>query len=351
MTLVPSLPNSPHRAPPLTPAQKAAIILASLPRETAAAIVAEVADVHLKTFVKAVSELKSVPVQTRLQIAQEFIAEVLGRQDELPAGDAEAHRILAEITDKARAEKLITELGEAGGAPRKNASDLWTKLAAISSDRLIPYLQTQRAPAIAAILSGLPPDRVADLMAAAPLDFVQSALAAIARTEPPDEETKKAIAVAVEEELINAPPAAGDARPIAVGPVTEIVDFLPSSVRDGVLAYLDAADGPVAAAIRSNLLTFQLLPERLTENAVAAAVRTADRETLLRALKHAETNAAPALEFLLANISKRMSEQIREELSAMPAPPAADGEKAQRAVLGIIKGLERNGEIKLKPLT
>lgn len=351
MTLAPSLPKAPQRPSALTPAQKAAIILASLPRETAAAIVAEVADAHLKAFVKAVSEMQSVPAQARFQIAQEFIAEVRGRQESLPAGDAEAHRILIEITDKARAEKLIAELGDAGVAPPKNTSDLWKKLASLPSDRLIPYLQTQRTPAVAAILCSLPPDRVADLIAAAPPGFAQSALAAIARTDPPDDETKRAIAVAVEEELIKAPPVAGDAVPIAIGPVTEIFDFLPSFVRDDLLAHLDSADGPVAAAIRSSLLTFQLLPARLTENAVAAAVRTADREVLMRALKHAESNAAPTVEFLLANISKRMAEQIREELSAMPAPAVADGEKAQRTIIGVVKGLEKNGEIKLKTLT
>lgn len=327
----------------LSSAQKAAIVLASLPRETAAAIVAEVGDIHLKSFVRAVSDMKSVPAHARLAIAQEFIAAVLRRREELPGGPSEAQKILAEITDAARVERV---LGEAGGAKR-DAASLWKQAAELPVESLLNFLHQQRIPAIAAVLVNLPAERAAELLAQAPEAFSKKAIAAVARLRTPDPETSEAIAVAVEQELLKSPIAAEAVS--ASEPATAILDMLPAALRDGLMTHLEAADAPIATALRRALMTFEQLPDRLNEGAVAALFRTADRDALLRALKHGDANAPETVNFLLSNISKRMAEQFREDLTALPTPSTADGESAQRTVIGVLKRLEKSGDIKIKP--
>ncbi len=346
MKSAPSRAIAPTRSSPLSPAQKAAIVLASLPRETAAAIVAEIGDAHLKAFVRAVGQMRSVPAQARFAVAQEFIAEVLRKREELPSGSSEAHRILSELTDKARADKLIAEMDRGAG----DDAHVWQRIAGLPNEQIIGYLRGQRLPAIAAVFSNLPAERVADILAAAPPEFGQTAIAALARIERPDDATSRAIAFAIEEELVK-PAAASSAASAVNSAVNDIFDLLPASFRDGLIAHLERADAGIAAAIRKSLLTFQHLPARLSENAVAALVRTAERDVFLRALKQGEINSAETVDFLLANMSKRMADQFREELAALPAPTIVDGEKAQRAMIAAVKTLEKAGEIKLNPVT
>lgn len=340
----PASPLFPVSAP-LSAAQKAAIVLASLPRETAAAIVAEVGDVHLKAFVRAVSDMKSVPAQARLAIAQEFIAAVLRRREELPGGPTEAQKILAEITDAARVERIMGESAD----PKRNAAGIWRKAGELTAEKLLNYLQKQRLPVIAAILMNLPAEKAAEIIGLAPESFSKAAIAAIARLKAPDPETSDAIAIAIEHELLQS---RGEANAASVSePATEIFDFLPAELRNGLMAHLESTDALIAAALKRTLITFEQLPDRLNESAVAALFRVADRNELLRALKHGEINAPDATNFLLSNISKRMAEQFREELASLSTLSAADGEAAQRQVIAVLKRLEKSGEIKLKPTT
>ncbi|HBK91568.1 MAG TPA: hypothetical protein DDZ68_07865 [Parvularcula sp.] len=333
---------TPPRHAPLTPAQKAAIVLATLPREIAAAIVADIDDAHLAAVVRAVSEMRAATPQARIAAAQEFIAEVLRRQEELPAGPSEASRLLAEIADSARVERVMAAMAPAGA----NTGDLWRKAAALPAGRIVEFLQGQRLQTAAAIVSSLPAAPAAEVLAAAPADFSKALAAAIARQEKPDDATCDAIARAIEAELLSAP-APASAGPVASAPFVDILDLLPAALREALIDHISASDEPMAAAIRGTLLTFQILPERLNEVAVAALVRTAERAVLMQALKLGETNAPATNEFLLANMSKRMADQLREELAALEPTSEADGEAAQRAIVGAVKALEKSGEIKL----
>lgn len=339
-TSLATLPPPKHAA--LTPAQKAAIVLASLPREIAAAIVADIDDAHLAAVVRAVSQMRAASPQARIAAAQEFIADVLRRQEELPAGPSEASRLLSEIADKERVERVMAAMAPAGA----NAGDLWRKTAALPAERIVDFLRGQRVQIAAAILSNLPAASAAEILAAAPLDLSKPLAAAIARQEKPDEATAEAIARAIETELLSAP-APSSAAPVASGPFVDMLDLLPAALRDGLIDHIGSTDEGMAAAIRGTLLTFQILPERLNEVAVAALVRTAERAVLMQALKLGETNAAATNDFLLANMSKRMADQLREELAAMAAPSEAEGEAAQRAIVAAVKSLEKSGEIKL----
>lgn len=333
-------------APSLSPAQKAAIVLASLPRETAAALVGEIDDRHLATFIRVVSEMKSAPAHARFSIAQEFIAEVLRRKDEMPGGADEANRLLSEIADKARVERVMGAIS-AGGA---EGGDLWRKAAALPAARMVAFLADQRLATAAAVLSNLPAPAAAEILAAAPIELSKGLIAALARIERPDQATTDAIATAIEAELIAAP-APQSETPAVSGAVSDILDLLPGALRDGLINHIGTADESMAAAIRRTLVTYEGFHERLTEVAVAALLRTADRGALLQAIKHGAVNAVAANEFLLANMSKRMAEQLREDLAALPAPAAQDGEAAQRAIVAAVKALEKSGEIKLKPAT
>lgn len=331
-----------HPGPAFTQAHKAAVILAALNPETASAIVQEISDAHLRAFAIAFADLKSVPAPLLHAVAQEFISEVERSASELAGGVAEAKRMLESLAEADRVNRILSELHGGG------SQSVWTRLASTQPELLVPYLMTQRLPIAAAILAKLPFDHAAAILSVADAEFAHRLLSELSRGRPPAAEVFDAIASAIEEEFL---------KPLANAPSTdgvneivgEIINYLPSAKRDAFLSHLDAEDAAIGAAVRKSVLTFQDLHVRLPEAGAAALLRAVEKETLLAALKFGRTNASLTVDYLLANVSKRMAEQYAEEMTGMPDLSEEEGETAQRLMMKTVRELAKAGEIKLAP--
>jgi flagellar motor switch protein FliG len=329
------------RAPQMSRRHKAAIVLAALDVEAAAAVVREISDDHLRAFARALSELRAVPPQVLAAVAAEFVAEVERAAAEMPAGVDEARRLLQSIADKPRSDRLLADLSGAGGV------DVWRALGDVADDALSTYVTRQRAPVAAAILANLGDERAAAVLALMPRETAAATLFEIAKGKPAAPAID-AIARAIETELLSRRTAASAAAP-STERIIEVMNCLPAGIRDQLMGELAKADGPVAEAVRRNLLTFENLHLRLTESAATAIMREADKAELLVALKAGKSAAPETVAALLGAISKRMADQYEEEIAALAAPSPEEMELAQRRVLSVVRRLASGGEIALKP--
>lgn len=324
-----------------TRAQKAAIVLASLNQETAKSIVEAISDSHLRAFASAFSEIRSITPQLRDRIAAEFIDEVQRAANELSGGVAEARRILESLTESDRIARIFEN---ADG----READVWSRLEQADPDALASYVLAQRRPVAALILRRLPDDKAADVLARADAETAPDLLVAMSLVSPLDAAIADRLGEAVDEEFL---------KPLSLKPdyskagalIGEIVNFLPSEKRDDVVARLDGASPEIAAEVRKVMLTFEDLHRRLPEAGAPALLREVDKDTLLRALSHGNSNAPETVAFLFANISKRMVEQYKEEIAEQGAIAAEEGEAAQRAVIKTVRALERRGEFTILP--
>jgi len=334
-----TLPAPRSGAPSLTKAQKAAIVLAALSSETSGAIVREISEAHLKAFVRALSELKAVPTHLLHKIAQEFISEVEQSNSELSAGMEETRKMLGNLAQNERVGRILAEL-RGGGA------SVWERLATFKPQQLLPYLEEQRLPVAATIVSKLGHEQAATIFSAAEPDYAHALLTEIARGRPPSEETLDSLARAIEEDFLKPQSAAPSAEGVneVVG---EIVNFLPSAKREAFLRHLDAEDREIAKSVRRAVLTFQDLHLRLNEAGASALLRDIEKETLIKALQHGKVNAAETVDFLMANVSKRMAEQYSDEIAGAEPISDDEGESAQRAVIRKLRALAQSGEVKL----
>ncbi|WP_165793672.1 FliG C-terminal domain-containing protein [Hyphococcus luteus] len=334
-----------------TKAHKAAIVLASLSAEAAAAIVEEMSDAELRVFAKAFSELKSVSPQLLQAVAEEFIAEVGQEDNNLAGGPDETRRVLALMAQEERAERILSDMGGGGD------SAVWPRIEKIEDQELADYIQAQRMPVAAAIISKLSHEKTASVLDLAEGDYAKAVLLELARKQPPSGEALEAIANVLEEELLKSSGGAdeeegedGDGpkpKNNAGAKVGEIINYLPGAKRDALLDHFKEADPEIGAAVRKAILTFEELHARMPAAGATALLRDLDREVLLKAIKYGETNAPETVEFLFGNISKRMVEQYKEELAEMETPSETDGETAQREVTGEVRNLVAQGEFKL----
>ncbi len=334
-----------------TKAHKAAIVLASLSAESAAAIVEDMSDNELRVFAKAFSELKSVSPQLLQAVAEEFIAEIGQEDNNLAGGPDEARRVLALMAQEERADRILSNMGGGGD------SAVWPRIEKLEDQELAEYIQAQRMPVAAAIISKLSHEKTASVLDIAEGDYAQRILLELARKQPPSGEALEAIANVLEEELLKSS-GAGDEdegedgeepkpKNNAGAAVGEIINYLPGAKRDALLEHFKAADPEIGAAVRKAILTFEELHARMPAAGATALLRDLDREVLLKAIKFGETNAQETVEFLFGNISKRMVEQYKEELAEMETPPETEGETAQREVTSAVRALVAQGEFKL----
>lgn len=329
----------------MTSAQKAAIILASLGAEVAGPVLQAIGDRGLTAFVDAIGRLKSVPAAIRQQVVIEFISEVERRKGALPGGAEEARRILAAIGDEARIARI---LGDQASAPDSGSeASVWERLKAAPEAAFVEYLASLPAPAAALILRQLPFEKIAALMSVAEPAAAKEIMTALSRENAVGFELIKALGEAVETDFLK-PFEKKPQKPKVSEIANEVVGLLPASRRDELLRHLESQDPEVAAAIRAALVTFEDLPDKLDEAGAAALLRGVDKPTLLAAFVFGRKNAPQTVDFLLANVSKRMAEQYAEEMKEMAEVDEAEGEAAQRKICSETRRLLRSGEISPK---
>ena len=101
--------------------------------------------------------------------------------------------------------------------------------------------------------------------------------------------------------------------------------------------------------MRKAIFTFVHIPTRLNPRDAPKITRLVEQPQLVAALTAAQGKAGleEAAEFLLANISQRLAQGLREEMAARGKVKDKDAEEAMNAIIGAIRTLEATGEITL----
>jgi flagellar motor switch protein FliG len=225
--------------------------------------------------------------------------------------------------------------------------DPWERITALPPDRLMPVLLNEAVEVGAVMLSKLPVAKAADLLGKLPGDRARRVAYAVSMTGNVDPETVRRIGAALLAELDNQPIRAFDQGPVER--VGAILNVSPAATRDGVLEGLDAEDADFAAEVRKAIFTFVHIPARLNPRDVPKITRLVEQPQLVTALTAAKGKPGldEAAEFILANISQRLAQGLREEMAARGKVKEKDGEEAMTAIIAAVRTLETSGEITL----
>jgi flagellar motor switch protein FliG len=197
------------------------------------------------------------------------------------------------------------------------------------------------------MLSKLPVAKSAELLGKLPGDKARRVAYAVSLTGNVDPETVRRIGISLVTQLDSQPPKAFDSDPVER--VGAILNVSGAATRDDVLAGLEAEDAGFAAQVKKAIFTFVHLPARVVARDVPKIIRLVDQAVLVTALTGAQGNAeqAAAAEFLLANMSQRMAQGLREEMAARGKVREKDAEEAMSAVTNAVRELEASGELVL----
>jgi len=320
--------------------QKAAIIVRLLGAEPDGLSLDGLETGNLAQLVRATAGLSHIGEATILATITEFLQDI----DSLdlyfrPGLDAAMTDMHPHLNDEVAAVLK-------SGAPPASPSDPWIGISRTDALTLAPILQCETPQVCAIALAKLSAARAAEILAECEPEFARAVTMAATKASRIGPHTVAAIGQAIADAI----EAAGNKGAIAGDPVERvgaILNFAASATREDMLASIRATNPELAETLRRIMFTFSDIPDRVETTDVAKLVRAVENSVLVTALAGGAKSESDTVEFLLANLSKRLAEQLNEEIRDRGEVKEKEADAAMNAVVQGIRDLETAGSLTL----
>jgi flagellar motor switch protein FliG len=319
---------------------KAAIVVRLLLNEGAELPLEDLPDELQARLTERMGRMGMVDRTTLASVLHEFADALDGIGLSFPKGIAGALQALDGKISPQTAARLRKEAGV------RQAGDPWVRLRALPTAELATIIVAESTEVAAILLSKLNVAKAAELLGQLPGPLARRITFAISQTESVTPQAVDRIGLSLASQL--------DQRPILAfddGPgerVGAILNQSAAATRDDVLSGLEETDAIFASSVRKAIFTFAHIPARLAARDVPKVIRVVDPTDLVTALAAATEGAmAEAANHLLANMSTRMADNLREEVEEKGEVKTTEGEAAMNAVIVSIRELEQAGELEL----
>jgi flagellar motor switch protein FliG len=335
--------NDAGGTPPLTQREKAAIVVQFLLSEGAELTLADLPEDLQTALARQVGQMRAVDRATLAAVVAEFAQELEQIALLFPRGVAGALTALDGRISPQTAARLRKEAGV------RQSGDPWDRLRATPAEALLPFLTSEAVEVAAVMLSKLDVAKSADLLGRLPGATARRIAYAMSQTGAVTPETVYRIGLSLAMQLDLTPDRAFEEGPeLRVG---AILNLATTATRNDVLTGLEETDAAFADSVRRAIFTFANIPERIDPRDAPKIVRSVEQAALVTALAHASSMGeeyVAAAEFILSNISGRLADGLRDEISQAGKVKTKAGEEAMTAVTTAIRDLQEAGELVMR---
>lgn len=338
----PAEPEAPPPAPVvrhLTGHQKAAVMVRLLMAEGAAVPLTALPETMQEALTESLAAMRLIDRVTLRAVIEEFLQEMEGIGLSFPGGLEAALDLLSGQISPPAATRL-RRIARSATPPKP-----WERIAAFDNARILSLLDAESVEVGAILLSKLSTARAAEVLSLLPGDRARRLAYAVSLTAA----VEPALVDQIGESL--AGPVVPETDPAFTDtPIDRIGAILNSSAaatRDEVLKGLEADDADLARRVRKAIFTYADIPARIAPRDVPRLLRGIDQSQLVQALADPREAEAKTAEFILANISQRLADSLREEREALGRVKEKDAEKAQGALIALIRDMQSAGELML----
>ncbi|MEM8631062.1 MAG: FliG C-terminal domain-containing protein [Pseudomonadota bacterium] len=337
--LIGAAPAPPPALPPvaLRKRQKAAIIVRLLLSDGRTLDLADLPmDIQLR-LTRDIGAITKIDQSTLDAVITEFLDEIEQTGLAFGGGLSEALSILDGTISPDTARQLSREEGI------ELTSNPWKRLAEMDPERLCPIVEAEAPEVAAVLLSKLAVEKAAAILGMLDGSQARRIAFAVSRTESIGPDAVQKIGRSILAQLDAEPRRAFEVAP--VDRVGQILNRSPSVTRESVLDGLEEDDKDFAARVRKAIFTFENIPGRIATTDIPKITRGVDGATLAQAIKASQARQGQAGDYILENLSRRMSDQLKEDIAGLGDLKAKDAEAAMDAVVQAIRQLMDQGEI------
>jgi flagellar motor switch protein FliG len=314
--------------------EKAAMLLISLGPDKSAEIFKHLKEEEIEQLTLEIANIRSVSPDDKERILDEFYQICLAQEYIAEGGIGYAKDILEKALGSQKAVDIINKLTV---SLQVRPFDFVRKT---DPSQLLNFIQGEHPQTIALILAYLKPHQASVVLSALPQDKQADVARRIATMDRTSPDVIKEVERILEKKLSSL--VTEDYT--AAGGVQSIVDILNSVDRGTekfIMETLEIEDTDLAEEIKRRMFVFEDILT-LDGRSIQRFLREVDNNQLAVALKGATDDVQ---KLIFSNMSKRLSEMIREDLEFMGPVRLKDVEEAQQKIVNIIRKLEDAGEI------
>jgi flagellar motor switch protein FliG len=318
----------------LTGKQKAAVLLITLGPQKSAEVFKHLNEDEIEELTLEIANMRTVTPEEKQEVIEDFYQLCLAQEYISEGGINYAKEVLERALGQDKANNIINRL----------TSTLQVRpfefVRKADPSQLLNYIQNEHPQTIALILSYLPMQQAAQILANLPQEKqaeVARRIAIMDRTSP---EVVKEIENVLESKFSNI--VSQDFT--TAGGIQSVVDILNSVDRGTekhIMEELDIKDAELSEEIRKRMFVFEDIAT-LDSRSIQRIAREIDNSQWAIALKGASEEVK---EVIFSNMSKRLVEMIKEDIEFMGPVRVKDIEEAQQNIVNVIRRLEEEGEI------
>jgi flagellar motor switch protein FliG len=349
----------------IDPALKAAVVFSTLGEEAAKPIAERLDDAALARISAALDLVAKMPREELSSIVVDVIGEMRSDSQLFPGGRAKVRNAIKSISEARLANPRSAEGGATGAqtptAQEGSAPSSATEPAAQTSDQIWKQIAERKPEQIAEYLNGLTPNLISIVLAKLDTTLVSELLIHLddAKTErvlgymvegkEPDQEILEIVTEMIATEFLKAEVEEEEEDASHLSSIGEVLSLIPPEKRDRMVAFLKEKHEGKLNGIQKSLFTIEGLPDRLPRNSISVIIREMDAKDAVRLISTLTGAYAPVAEFLLANISSRLADQMKEDAEALGTLSPEEAEIVQREFLTHIMTLKRDGKVEMEP--
>jgi flagellar motor switch protein FliG len=319
----------------LTPQQKAAILCVALGPDSAAKVFKHLSDDMVDRLAVEMVRTQDVPQEQARAVQIEVIEKTIGRGASSQGGVRYARDVLTRALGEKRAGDTLDRIAN------RIETTPFEFLRLTPPDQIYAFLRSEHPQTTALVIANLPaPELAANVIAMlAPEEQSDIALriALMGQLQP---DVVKEVARVMESKL----DVVLQAEYSPAGGVASLADILNNSDRPterNILDYLSLTNPELAENVRALLFVFDDLL-KLDDRTVQLVLKEVDQKDLALSLRGASPEVTDRI---LANMSQRAAETLREEMEFMPPQLRRVVEEAQTKIVAVVRRLEEDGTI------
>jgi flagellar motor switch protein FliG len=313
--------------------RKAAVLMAALGSERAAAIMQHLREEEIESLSLEMAKLTPVGEETTESIFSE-LASVTSAGGSASGGIDFARDVLEQALGPERAAQL---LGRLSTVMEKRPFEF---LRRTPPEQIAGFLRSESPQTMALVVANLHSTLAAQVLASLPERMQPDIALRIARMGETSPKTIQQVEDVIRQKLVSVVQqeysAAGGSKALA-----EILGHADRPTERNVLDTLAATDQELAEEVRRMLFVFEDIV-KLEERAIQQVLREADQKDLVLALRGAPDDVK---EVFLANMSERGAAMLKEEMEIQQPQRKRDVDEAQGRIVAVVRKLEEAGTI------
>jgi flagellar motor switch protein FliG len=315
--------------------QKAAILCVSLGSEAAAQVLRHLPEDLLEPLTVEMARTSNVDQDTANEVLEEVMEMSYARGYLAEGGAAFAREALERAIGPIRAAEILSRLSAAIEATPLDF------LRRSPADQIWAFLRNENPQTIAVVLANVPaPDVAANVMKLIPPELQAELAERIATMEQISPEILKEIARMLKVKL-DAIVTHEYATSGGVHSLASILNAADRGVERNVLESLESKNPELANEVRALMFVFEDIL-KLDDRSIQLVLKDIDTKDLALALRGSSEDVS---ERIMANMSQRGSELLREEMEFMQPQRRRVIEEAQTKIVAAVRRLEDAGEI------